>query len=293
MAAWKSTPKPDLTIQAVGTNSSSVNAALSSGEGFSFGANDSYTGWDANSTQGIYSGSESYFNVPNLGVGCFGAGNLGIWTGLGGINSRGYSSDPTDHYILGRATVPHRYLLRSADSKWAQANIPFNSTQLIQSGIEGGINLGSPTVWQPFWEILNSSNPTIPPFILKTSNTAISISPGDKMFSSTWYYAPSGTINFYILDLTTGQSGQFSFTNTYWGSTSSFYDGSTAEVIAESAGGYDLNFQDFSTSGNDAQAPLGTWSPMTDFGNERFYVPGYTSVSGNGNAFNVNFVGCP
>jgi len=39
-------------------------------------------------------------------------------------SGEGYSSDPTDHHILGGATVPHHYLLRSADSKWAQANIP-------------------------------------------------------------------------------------------------------------------------------------------------------------------------
>lgn len=173
-----------------------------------------------------FTGAESTFAAPTVGSGCGTPGGIGIWTGLGG------------HV----------------------------SPDLIQSGIEAGRELGGPTVWQPFWELLNSTH-IWTPNLLQGSTGAISISPGNVMFSKTTYSpATTGSARFFIENETTGESTAYTIgaaSSGLTGPIENYYNGSTADFITEDPGGqpFALPFSNFSMTKSEADEN-GTWGSL-------------------------------
>jgi len=137
-----------------------------------------------------------------------------------------------------------------------------NSKQLMQDGIAAAVFSG-PTVWQPFWEILNSSY-AWPPIQLKGTNGAISITPDDTMYAKTTYTASSDEAYFFVEDETTGQATSQTFTtNSLTGNPASYYDGSTADFEMEFPTGY-APFQEYAFADAEADDSSG-WSPLGDY----------------------------
>jgi hypothetical protein len=259
MAAWKGAPTPKLAVK-LSHPASQTNDTNGNGN---------WTGYVNTSSQQTYSGAESTFAAPNVGPSCGfnpvsgetgGPGGMSIWTGLGGLFSQ----------------------------------------QLIQSGITAGESLvggPGPTVWQPFWEMIatiNGGNYNLGPDLLKSVNqsAAVAINPGNTVWSKTTYDTSSGTATYFVENETSGQSSSFSVSNTFYGPTSDFYDGSSADFVTEDpANGYDLvPFSEFSMTANE-QLVSGAWSPLTYWPFEQWTSLPYVTSAGGllPGGSNVNF----
>ena len=250
MTAWKSTPVPKITIQ---TQSPDAPAATASSNE-DFATNGNYTGYANTASSQYYQGAQAEYIAPNVGAGCSGPTIMGVWTGLGGINS----------------------------------------PQLIQSGIEAGESLGNPTVWQPFWEILDS-RVGWPPILLKMGNTAVPVNPDDVVLSKTTYNPSTPSASFYLEDVTTGQAASYTLTNNgLTGPVSNYYDGSTADYITEFPGNSYGAFQQFAVT--NAESYNGSsWVALGSKNHTQFTSTPYATsgpIGSDGKSFAVGFLGC-
>ncbi len=283
MSAWKSTPAPKLTFTTENMSAPGAVSSASGGTGSPYGGrngcstyvnnawNCNWAGWGDYASSQAYFGAESDFIAPNLGARCpadQGGPFMAIWTGLGGFNS---------------------------DSNGTQ--------RLIQSGIYAN-GLGGPTVWAPFWEVINTQNYHLPPQLMKAANSAVAINPGDSVFSKT-VYVPGSKEDafFYLEDITTGQTASMTlYDNPYSGAVSNFFDGSTAEFVSEFPGNEvgnspvetALPFQQFAMVNNQYYNGS-TWNPLGAATHEQFTsTPWLTSgpIGTDNMQFAEGFLGC-
>jgi hypothetical protein len=271
MRTWRATPQPNMTVGYVSGNKSAIAATSFTGAGSSLdasagsakaapiqGLNGTWTGYDNYAwSWSQYTGEEATYLAPNVGAACPGQAPTQVagWTGLGGA----YSS------------------------------------RFLQSGIVAGMNLGGrgPTVWQPFWEIMNSSI-VWPPVLLEAGNTAIPIQPGDVVYSKTSYSSSNQDAVFYLEDETTGQTASFTLGNNgYSGNISNYYDGSTAESIFEEVSGDAGAFQQFAFTQVHSEVN-GSWDILSSNPNTSLWTP-YAAVGpigSDGMSYAVGFNGC-
>jgi hypothetical protein len=257
MAEWRTAVTPRLAVQI----SSTPNVATGS---FAIINNTNthgpWAGYVDDTNSQAFTGAQSTFAAPTLGSGCGTPGAMSIWTGLGG----------------------------------------YNSGQFIQSGIAAGENLTTGadklSVWQPFWELIRSTK-TWPPRLLKGATGAIAISPGDTVFSKTTYTSSTGgKASFYIENDTSGASSSYTIsTNALTGSISTYYDGSTADFVAEDppGGAVPVPFSEFAMTKSQADKN-GTWGSLADDNPVRLRNtqsnPG--PIGSTGEAFAVGYDGC-
>jgi hypothetical protein len=138
---------------------------------------------------------------PTFVAGCSSASGYSIWSGLGG---------------------------------WNVDNRP--SWGLLQAGVDN-IGGSGPNNNYAFWEALNQNeDQTIPEQVIKN----FAVRPGDQMQSVTYYSRSDKTVSFQLYNLTTGKLvtlGPWKTivddTGSTRGPTADFYDGSSAELIAE------------------------------------------------------------
>lgn len=149
---------------------------------------------------------------PSFKAACPTASGYSIWSGLGG-------------FVNGR-------------SKWG----------LLQAGADN-IGGNGPNDDYPFWEALNQNNAqTLPEQII----TNFKLSPGNKVQAVTYYRPSDHTVAFQFYNLTTNKLTELgpwkaisAQDGTPLGITDDYYDGTTAELIAErpSVGGKPINLR--------------------------------------------------
>jgi len=193
MAAWKGSPTPSIAflkkpIAPKQDGSAPLTDSASNGSA----ANTNWSGWDVNSTSDrTWIGAEGEWQTPNVGAECGNSSVMSIWTGIGGKNS----------------------------------------PNLIQTGLAFNDHIpGQVSLWTPFYETLGQTPgiTTHPGELYGADDVALTINPGDVVFSKTTYDQSNGSARFFLEDTTTGQSASFTKSG-----VSGDYDGSTAEMIAE------------------------------------------------------------
>jgi hypothetical protein len=255
MAAWKSAPTPKMTFR--GLQSTAAGISDPADKEFTINPNGNPAGWigyEDSANYQEYIGSSAHFSAPNLGAPCNGFADYpAIWTGLGGQYSQ----------------------------------------QLMQNGITADRFQSEPTIWQPFWEIGNSSK-LWPPIQLLGSNGAISINPLDVIYSKTSYNPTTDVANFFVEDASQGQSTSQQFTtNGLTGDPRSYYDGSTSDFEMEFSSAFYAPFSEYAFADAYSQNS-GGWNTLASYSTNELYVaqanPG--PIGSDGASFGVGYNHC-
>lgn len=250
MEHYSSTPTPQLVFD---LKKPATNKALSSaGVAGSViqGPSRVWSGYDVNATTQAWKTSEGTWQVPNVGSVCGPSSEMSIWTGLGGVNSGNF----------------------------------------MQSGINFNNNIpGQVSLWTPFYEYFHNYTNNGPYELYGASNTALSIQPGNVVFSSTYYDTTTGQAQFYLEDESTGQVAVLLLPN-----MGGYWDGSTAEWITETDA-VGAQFQSFAIVTAYAQNTQGPWYKIAQAGNAEFWIPTRINpgpLGSTGAAFSEGFDAC-
>ena len=171
----------------------------------------------------------------------------------------------------------------------------WNSGTLAQDGtaLPGSLSSG----YNAWYEYFNSSSNHGPTILSK-----LSVAAGDSMHLYVAYSTTNGTIDFYVANNSNGTSQSVEVT----GVGTAYYDGSTADYIAErpSCGSnclYPLqHFSTFSTSTAEAETTGGTWIPISSSpdpykllmyaGSTELAAP--SSLNSSGDGFSTTWYNC-
>jgi hypothetical protein len=268
MAAYKSTPEPSLDLiegaplapAAQQPTAASATAAANGATGVNGSTSGNWTGWASTATNNTWQTAESTFATPNVRPTCGGGSSMAIWAGLGGYTS----------------------------PDLLQAGIAFNE------GIPGQVS-----IWTPFFEYLNGSFSNPPNELFGAGNTALSIQPGDQIFTSTYYVGgPNQETSFYVEDETTGKVAGILLLG-----LGAYYSGTSAEAIVEfpnfNGGQYGAGFQSFATGDVNNQTVGGAWYNPSQTAKQSWQVYNNgrydiltSGLSGGGSEFSNSFANC-
>ncbi|MGH9307001.1 MAG: G1 family glutamic endopeptidase [Acidimicrobiales bacterium] len=263
MSAYRDTIVPNLVFAKGGplfshplqsTGTSPPGSTRGTSQPVRNGANANWSGYTGNSSSHTHwITAEGTWMVPNVGTQCGGSSTMSIWTGLGGVTSTG---------------------------NFQQSGIAFNE------GIPGQVSL-----WTPFWELFEGGYNVGPYELYGAGTIALSIQPGNVVFSSTYFDRSLNEVKFYLENLTNGQVAEY-----FAGSAITSYDGNTADWITEfPLGGPGAQFQQFAIVTAYDQASTGQWLTAAQSAPEEDWVNGLLNpgpLGSDGKSFAEGFQGC-